>query len=53
MFCSPFFTNPNEPTTIGIILVFDCHILSTSIQRSLYFDSSSNSLADHSYLMEM
>ena len=30
-FSVPFFTNRNAPTTIWIIVVFNCHILSTSI----------------------
>ena len=30
-FAVPLFTNPNAPTTIGIIDVFNFHILSTSI----------------------
>ena len=41
-FAVPFFTNHNAPTTIGIIDVFNCYILSTS----LYFDSFSYSLAE-------
>ena len=30
-FTVPFFTNPNAPTTIGIIDIVNYHILSTSI----------------------
>ena len=45
-FTVPFLTYPNALTTIGIIDVFNCHILSTSIWRSWYFESFSNSLAE-------
>ena len=45
-FAVPFFTNPIASTTTGIIDIFNCHILSTSIWRSLYLDSFSNYLLE-------
>ena len=39
-----FLTRPRAPILTGITVVFDCHILVTSISRSLYFDNFSVSL---------
>ena len=41
-----FFTNCNAPTAAGIIDVYNCHILPTSIWRSLYFNSFSKTVAE-------
>ena len=43
---SPFFVSPRAPVTTGTTTVFVCHVLSISISRSWYFDSSSNILMD-------
>ena len=39
-----FLTSPRAPIMTGITVVFICHILVTSISRSLYFDNFSVSL---------
>ena len=46
-FAVPFFTNLNAPTAIRLINdVINCHTLSTSMWRSLYFDRFLNPLAE-------
>ena len=41
-----FFIRPSAPITTGKVLVFRCHIFSTSISKSLYLESFSNTFAE-------
>ena len=45
-FWVPFFIMPRAPTTTGIVLVLSFHIFVTLILRSLYLESSWNSLRE-------